>query len=1053
MKKQILTGALLFAVASAMAQRDSITISGVVTDAASGTPVPGVRIEAYGNNRLTAMTNGKGEYSLQLPAYVSSVTMMGVGYQVQQVPIGRHFNQVNGLLYSDSFSGNYSRRTVATVDKTVTGFENNAEESIDPLIHQRLGADVRTMSRGGNEGVGYVMFIGGLNSFQSNAQPLVVVDGVITDLQYGSGMLHDGYFNNILSNFNVNDIEKVTVLKNGTAIYGAKGANGVILINTKRNNSMATKIDVTVNGRYELTPRLPEMLGAEDYRIYATELLGNQTDDVSALRFVNTDPTYYYYKPYHNQTNWKNEVYRNSFSSNYGINVQGGDEVASYNLSVGYSMANSTLKNNDFSRFNMRLNTDISVLKNLDLRFDASYSDVNRNLRDDGIPSDVTGSTITSPGFLGLIKAPFLSPYAYDVSGHRSNYLSAADDYLSEVYGSDVSLANPNSILEFGEGKNRNTFGNRFITLSATPRYQFNRHLSLSEHFCFTLLNTNENYYLPLTGVPAFRVKSMSNSYVNNMAESLAGRQNSIQSDTRLAWDNRFGAHSLNVFGGVRYLSSNYKLNVQRGYNTGNDKTPNMSTSLQYKSTEGADNKIRDITWYANADYNFAERYYLAATLSAEASSRFGSAAAGLNLFGTVWGLFPSVEVAWVLSNERWFDARGAVNYLKLNVGFDVTGNDDIDYTASRTYFVANNMLGRSVDGKSIGNIGNDELKWETTRRFTAGLTGNFFNNRLSLGIHTYKSWTSDLLTLGRLAWTSGIKQNWTNGGKLENVGFDVSASWRVLNEKNVKWELSASVGHYKNKLTALSNDNVPVETSLYGATVLSQVGMPVGVFYGYKTAGVFSTQAEVDAAGLYLLDESGNRQAFRAGDMHFVDVDGNHEINAKDRQVIGDPNPDFYGNLTTSISWKRWNLTAIANYSLGNDIYNYQRSVIEGGSYFYNQTTAMNQRWTTEGQHTSIPRVNYSDPMGNSRFSDRWIEDGSYLRLRTVTLSYTWPMDYQYLKGLTLWASVGNLFTLTHYLGSDPDNILSGSVLSQGIDRGLLGHGRSFSMGVKINL
>lgn len=1044
---------MLVATMSAMAQQDSIVISGVVTDAASGMAVPGVRIEAYGNNRLTAMTNGKGEYTMQLPSYVSSVTMMGVGYQVQQVAIGRHHDKVDGRLYSTAFTDIYSRQTVATVSKSAVGFENNSEESIDPLISQRLGSDIRSVSRGGNEGVGNLMFIDGLNSLQSNAQPLVVIDGVITDMQYDGVMLHDGYYNNILSNFNVNDIEKVTVLKNGTAIYGAKGANGVVLIQTKRNKSMATKIDVTINGRYELTPRMPKMMDAEDYRLYATELLGNQTADVTGLRFVNTDPNYYYYNQYHNNTDWKKEVYRNSFSSNYGINVQGGDEVASYNLSVGYGMANSTLKNHDFSRFNMRLNTDINIFQGLDLRFDASYSDVNRNLRDDGIPEDVTESTITSPGFLGLIKSPFLSPYAYDIFGNLSGYLSEADDYLNEVYGSDVSLANPNSILEYGEGKNRNTFGNRLITMSFTPKYQFNRHLVLTEHFNFTLLNTNENYYLPLSGVPAFKVKNMSNSYVNNLAESLAGRQNSIQSDTRLSWNNRYAAHSISVFGGVRFLTSNYKLNLQRGYNTGNDKTPNMSTALQYKTTSGVDDKSRDITWYANADYNYAERYYFTAGLSAEASSRFGKAASGLKLFDTVWGLFPSVQGAWVLTNEKWFQGGNIVNYLKLHAGFDVTGNDDIDFTASRTYFVANNMLGGNIDGKSIGNIGNDKLKWESTTRFTAGLLGNFLNNRLSVGFNFYKSRTSDLLTFSRLAWTGGIRQNWSNSGKLENTGFTANLSLRVLNLSDWKWELGAGAGHYSNKLTALADGVSAVENTIYGATILSQIGQPVGMFYGYRTNGVFATQSDADAAALYIVGDNGERKAFRAGDMRFVDVDGNHEINKLDRQIIGNPNPDLYGNISSSLTWKHWNLSAMFTYSLGNDIFNYQRSILEGGSYYYNQTTAMNHRWSTEGQVTDMPRVEYLDPMGNSRFSDRWIEDGSYLRLKSLTLSYSLPLNLTYLKGLTVWGSAYNLFTLTHYLGTDPDNGASGSVLSQGIDRGLLGNSRSFSVGVKINL
>ena len=1023
MKKNLfVTLAMLAATTLSMAQATDKTVKGTVTDAATGEPIAGVYVQAYGNNQYSAMTDENGQYELRVPEHVTSVMMRVDGYQlIQKAAVSRdNLCTVDAALYSDRFSPVYDRTTSATMSRTATGFDNTAEQSVDPLIAQRLGSDVRTISRGANPGEGNVMFLAGLNSFQANAQPLVVIDGVITDMQYDRQMLHDGYYNNLLSNININDIERVTVLKNGTALYGARGANGVLLIETKRNKSMATKIDVTINGRYDLMPRTPSMLSAEDYRLYATELLANQTADVSKLAFVNSDPTYYYYKQYHNQTDWKDEVYRNAFTQNYGINVQGGDDVASYNLSVGYSQANSTLRHNDFSRFNMRLNTDIEIFRRLNVRFDASYSDVNRDLRDDGAPSP-DAVVVSSPAFLSLVKSPFLSPFAYDLNGNLSNYLSEADDYLSAVYGNDASLANPTAILKYGDGDNRNQFGNRMISFSVTPRYEFNKHLTLSEQFNFSLVNTNENYFLPMGGVPPFKVESLSQNYMSNMVQSLAARQTSIQSDTRLAWRNRYDAHNVSLMAGMRYMSMNYKYNSQRGFNTGNDKTANMSSSLQFKTTDGADDKTRSITWYAQADYDYAGKYYLSAGLSAEASSRFGKDADGLKLFDVVWGLFPSIEGAWVMTNEPWLANVPGIDYLRLNVGFDVSGNDNIDYTASRTYFIANLMMGGTQDGKTIGNIGNTTLKWETTRRLTAGLEGNFLNNRLNLHVGYFKSWTSDLLTLGQLAWTSGLNQNWGNEGKLQNEGFDVGVGVKVLALRQLSWELGASMGHYKNKVTALPDNDKAVETDIYGATVLTKVGQPVGVFYGYKSLGVDSN----------------------TGNMLFT----------ADRTVIGDPNPDIYGNIYTRLAWRHWTLNATMNYSLGNDVFNYQRSLLEGGSRFYNQTTAMSNRWTTVGQQTDIPRISYGDPAGNSRFSDRWIEDGSYLRLADVTLAYELPIQSTYLQGITIWGSAQNLFTVTRYLGSDPDCSLSGSVLSQGIDRGLLARGRSFSLGVKINL
>ena len=1053
-----MAGCWLLAV-GAMAQ-ETKTVGGVVTDAATGLPLSGVIVEAYGNQKYTSMTDENGVYQLKVPDYVSSVSMRVEGYQLVQKAIGKKAEKTNAQLYPSAFSPIYEQTTQSFSSRRAENFDNTARLSIDPLVAEQLGADVHSVGRSGQLGIGNTMFIGGLTSLQANAQPLVVIDGVITDMQYDREMLHEGYHNNILANLNVNDIESVTVLKNGTALYGAKAAGGVLLIKTKRNRSMATKIDVTINGQYMLSPRLPKMMGADDYRLYATEMLSGLTANVQNMEFVNSDPSNYYYNTYHNNTDWTDEVYHNTFVSNYGVNVQGGDDVANYNLSVGYSLGDATLRGNDFSRFNMRLNTDIKVFRGLDVRFDAAYSDVTRDLRDDGAKANLSTGTITSPGFLSLVKSPFLAPYAFDINGASSHYLADADNYVGkafeadgEIYANAVRLANPVALLKLGDGEDRNQAGNRMVTFSVTPRYQFNRHLSLQEHFNFTLVNTNENYYLPLEGTPPFRLMESSNIEVTNMAQSMAARQNSVMSDTRLTWGNRYGAHKIDVIGGVRFQSSNYKMTAQRGFDTGNDKYPSTGNARNYRSTWGSDDKMRDLTWYAQADYNWGEKYYVEAGLSAETSSRFGDDASGLKLGGVVWGLFPSVNAAWVLSNEKWLADVKGIDYLRLNVGFDITGNDNIDYTASKTYFVANNMLSQKVDGKSIGNIGNNSLAWETTSRLTAGLEGNFMNNRLNVRFNYFKGWTRNLVTMRLLAWTSGLAENWSNDGKLENEGFEVGVGAKVLNLKDFGWELGATAGHYVNKITALPDNDKAFETEAYGATILSQVGTAAGVFYGYKTNGVYTTKADADRDGFYQVNDRGDREYFGAGDMRFVDRDQNGIIDQNDRFVIGDPNPDVYGNIYTRLHWKNWAMSATMRYSIGNDVYNYQRSLLECGSRFYNQTTAMLTHWTTEGQVTSIPRVSYGDPMGNARFSDRWIEDGSYLRLSNVTLSYSIPIRSTYLQGVTVWGGAYNLFTITRYLGSDPDCGVSGSALLQGIDRGLLANGRSFALGVKVNL
>ena len=246
--------------------------------------------------------------------------------------------------------------------------------------------------------------------------------------------------------------------------------------------------------------------------------------------------------------------------------------------------------------------------------------------------------------------------------------------------------------------------------------------------------------------------------------------------------------------------------------------------------------------------------------------------------------------------------------------------------------------------------------------------------------------------------------------------------------------------------------------SSIYGQNnVATIVDQPVGVFYGYRTLGVFATDAQASQAGnggyLYEVDATGARQYFKAGDVWFDDINGDGEIGEADRTIIGNPNPDLYGNIFANVSWKNFTLYLGLNYSLGNDVFNYQRSVIEGGYNFFNQTTTLTNRWRTEGQQTDVPRISFDDPMGNARFSDRWIEDGSYLRLKTVRLTYQVPLSLTWLQGFAVWAEANNLLTLTHYVGSNPEFSANNAVLYQGIDTGNLGLGRAFTLGMKINL
>lgn len=1026
-------------------------VSGIVFDAATRTPLAGVRIVAHGNSRYAAMTNEEGSYSFEVPHFVTLLDFTAPGYNLVQMAVSDKAQEV--YIYTEQFSNDYTADIRVTDKAETSDFSLTTALTADQEINTRLSGDLRSITRSGTPAMGAAMFIGGLNSLNANAQPLIVLDGVFLDQQYGREALHEGHYNNVLSSISVSDIEKITVLKNATALYGTKGSNGVIIIDTKRSTSMATRIEANVMAGIELMPSRPSMMNAGQYRLYASELIGSTGTKLTDFRFLTDDKKDYYYNMYHNDTHWDDYIYREAISQNYNISVQGGDEVADYNLSLGYVNAQSTLDYNNFSRMNLRFNTDIKLIGKLSTRFDVAYNYNTRNLRDDGVIEDFSKETILSPNFLGLIKAPFLHPYQLDANGNPTEIVSDADFFASEL-GLNNSWANPVAINLYGDAKNKNRLEYSVFNLSVAPRYDFSENFYATTLFYYALSTNNQRSFVPMTGTPSFIIDGVGTS--SNSTSSFNAKQESLFSDTKLDWTLRRKAHTLNLVGGFRYTSDSYASSSQEGHNTGNDKTPNVSGSLNFSDLGGVDDVWRSIAYYANADYNYKYKYFLQGGLSMESTSRFGKdVESGIKMAGVHWALFPSVQGAWLISSEKFFNREFmGMNSLKLSAGYDMSGNDDIALTASRTTLNATRFQNGSI-GIVLNNIGNTSIQWETTHRFRIGLDLTEYNDILRLSFNAFKSYTSNLLTLKGLPEIAGERYYWSNGGSLENTGLDVAANIKLFNNKNWKWEIGANIAAYKNEVTALPDGDYT--TTIYGANVLTSVGRPVGVFYGYKTNGVYATQEEADEDGLRIMSKAGIPTYFGAGDMrfvNFVDVEGNENvIDEKDMVVIGDPNPDFYGNFYSNVSYKRFTLSMNFNYSYGNDIYNYQRSQLESGSTFFNQTTALNRRWIVEGQRTDIPKATFGDPMGNARFSDRWIEDGSYLRLRSMTLSYALPINSIFLQGITVWATANNLFTLTKYLGSDPEVWAGNSVLYQGIDRGLTAQGRSILMGVKINL
>lgn len=1038
-------------------------LHGVVVDQVSKKPLAGIQLKVLGYDRYSAMTGADGKFTIKVPEFATTLFVHSPSFMSQQVAINAKDSEkdIQVFMMQEKFRPMYTEGTTYTAQ---AGFDAEAKDvTIESDIENILGADVRTVTRSAAPGIGATMFVRGLSSINANAQPLIVVDGVEQDMQQNRLSLHSGQINNILANIAPEDIASVKVLKNATALYGARGGNGVILITTKRGKSMATRIDANISAGVSLVPQLPTMMNASQYRNYATEILGTVPENINrdtpiSFRFLNDDPNNYYYHTYHNDTDWTDYVYDTAMTQNYNINVQGGDDIGMYNLSVGYVKAESTAKNNDFDRMNVRFNTDINILYNLNTKFDISISRTNSKVFDDGAMEDLSAGAITSPTFLSLIKAPIVSPYQYNaIVGGFTSLLCDYDDIYSQL-GSGYGLANPVAILNNANGDNKNKAENTYFNVRVEPTWTINNSLSLTSMFSYTLDRNSQRYHRPFVGVPSFEISNLGT--VTSMAASLFSKEINVVSDTHIDWKHQYGKHNLAAFGGFKYTYFSFDdNNLKTEYNsTTNDKNPSLSASSGYQHIKGNNDVWKNLQWYGNVDYNYMNRYFATVSLSAEANSRFGAKSGDLDLCGVAWALFPSVQLGWVMTNESWFPKNAGINYLRVNAGYDMSGNDDISNYAARTSLSAVRFNYNAI-GLQLTNIGNDEIKWETNHKFNVGLQAYMLNNRLGVDFNYYVNKTKDLLTLQTFKNPiGGINNYWTNGGEIKNEGFELSVTAKPVVTRNWNVEVGASVGHYANKVTKLPDGDYT--SSVYGVNnILTSVGNPVGLFYGYKTAGVFATDAEAKSAGkdgyLYMEDNAGLRNDFKAGDVHFIDQNNDGKISELDKVVIGDPNPDIYGNIFATINYKNLTLTMGWNYSLGNDVYNYQRSILNSGSTFYNQQVAEVAHWRYEGQQTDYPRLAYGDPMGNNRFSDRWIEDGSYLRLKTLNLSYKVPVpgSWTWLQGLTIWAQANNLLTFTKYLGSDPEFSIGNGVLYQGIDCGNIAQGRSFQCGVKINL
>ncbi len=1018
----------------------SVTITGVVKDAASGKGAPGVNVSVEGFS--AAISDESGNFTLKVPDYLATVRVTGEGFQTMILPLkGR--KSLTVMLNDDSQESVYeqidmpngkvlkSYNAAAAVGAPANNTWSNPIEMPDALF-QGKASGLNAIRRSGTPGVGANLFLRGFTSLYATNKPLLIIDDMVYDYNdYGESIIANNY-TNPLSLIDVKDIMDVTVLKDAASVYGTKGANGAIIVTTTRAKQQATKIDFGAYYGMNFAPDKMPVMGDADYRLYLSDVLqakGLSSNSIYTQPYMDDNKSNPMYYATHNNTDWQKKVMENSMNSNYYIKVTGGDNIATYALSMGYLKNEGVLKGTDLSRYNTRFNAQLNFSQKFTGMANLSFTYNEQNLKDQGV------ANTTNPIYLGLVKSPLFTDREVNEAGAVSPNLADADMF---------NVSNPTAVTDLMQAYNKYY---RFFG-SFGFKYKFNDRFSASTMVGITYDKVRENVFVPRKGISN---DTTSNAVIDSRMSTQVKRLYTLFTDTKGSYNQKFGNHSLGANLGFRYQHNKADQIFALGFNSATDELVSVQNGVNaLRQVSGGVGEWTWINVYGNVDYSFRNKFFLNFSAAMDGSSRFGAQAEeGLKLGDHPWAVMPSLQGAWLISSEN-FMANSRISFLKLRAGISKTGNDDIGNYSSRQTYTSQNLLG--MQGLLRSGIANPTLQWENVARVNVGLDAGIWNDRIQFSVDFWKNNTTKMLMYQPVESVFGFKEVLTNDGEMESNGLDLSLTLRVINKPNIKWDISANASTFTNKVTQVPGDRFVTEFA--GATMLTAEGQAASQFFGLTTNGVFATDAEAKASGLTRKMKDGSLVPFSGGDVRFTDLNGDKVIDDADRSVIGNAQPDWFGGINNRISWKRFAFQALVTYSVGGEVYNQLRHQLESASGTNNQLMSVANRWRIDGQTTNTPRATWGDPMGNAAFSDRWIEDGSYIRLRSLSVEYDWPVKNQkFLKSINLYATGYNLLTFTDYLGYDPEFSANPSVFAQGIDAGYQPIHRSVIFGIKLGL
>lgn len=1049
---------LLTAVLMAAQLHAQKTLTGTVIDGDNGEAIIGATVQVTGTSS-GGVTDLDGNFSIVVPNDKKTVTISYVGYKSQTINIEGK-SKIDVRLHASASDLDevvvvgYGTMKRSDLTGSVSSIDEKAiKEGVNTSLEQAMQgriAGVQVMQNSGAPGGGISVQIRGINSLNGN-EPLYVIDGIA---QSGS----TSGSSSALASINPSDITNIEVLKDAsaTAIYGSRASNGVVLITTKRGEAGKAKIQYEGYFGWQQMPKYLDVMNLHQYADFYNER--------AAIQGWGQRQDYAHPELLTDGTDWQRELFSTAFMHNHSVNISGGTQDMHYSISYGYLNQDGIALGSGFDRMSIRANFDTNITDWLQVGTNLYYANTKQ------INTFSSGSVIKT----ALDQFPDVAPRNPDGS-----YAMPETNSMATYYTNPIFEANMRENKDNNYSLDYNVFANvkPFKGLNIRIEYGGNRGW------------LNNYYFQPGYTYGTTVIRSQSTRTKN------VSKYSSFKQYATYDFD-PFKNNHIQIMAGHEEQWGNWESLSGSRYNYITDALHSLNVGDQSTSTNSGDDgtKWSIKSWYARLNYNLLDRYLVTATVRADGSSSFGK--------DTRWGWFPSAALAWRINNENFLKNVHWLNNLKLRVGWGLVGNQSAgSYAYGSTMANAATAWGT---GYYPSQFPNPDLKWESTNAWNIGLDFAAFKNRLEIIIDWYYKNTKNLLMQASLPSYvinndyQGMSAPWINKGSIRNTGVEFTINTVNLSNKDWEWRTNATISINRNKLTKLNSDDATISGTI-GSDLytLSEIGGPVGRFYGYNVIGMFTNESDFyqkNAQGEFLLDASGNRvpvarpaddatgqmydisaNGIWVGDYMFEDVNGDGIITQADRKFIGDPNPDFTFGLNNTLRWKNFELSLFFNGSVGGDIYNLVKQEHTNTQRYSNlmayvsnyakvslidpngSPTDISNVYVPNASTASVQRISSagSSMNDNNRISNRFVESGSYLRLKTISLAYNLPKSWLTplkLDWVQVYANISNLFTITGYDGYDPEIGAEGqSVILQGIDNYRYPSQRIYTFGLKV--